>query len=85
MVGGSVPSASPQVGPPPTVPGLTQPQVPPPMDLMKALQKKPETVTALMRQAILLLEQVADMDDRQEPRISAALKLLRGPAKPTQP
>lgn len=84
MVGGSVPSASPQVGPPPTVPGLTQPQIPPPSDLMQALRKKPETVSSLMRQAILLLEQVAKMDDRQEPRISAAVKLLRGPAKPNQ-
>lgn len=68
--------------PPPTVPGITQPPITPPADLMKALQKKPESAQTLMRQAIVLLEQVAEMDPRLAPRVQAASKLLRGPARP---
>jgi hypothetical protein len=83
MVGGAMPGASPQVGPPPTVPGITQPQIPPPAALMQAIQKKPQSSQALIKQAILMLESAADMDNRMEPRISAAVKLLKGPAKPT--
>jgi hypothetical protein len=50
------------------------------------LTKKPEQATQLIRQAILLLQQAADIDPRQEPRLSACMKLLRGPAKPnTEP
>lgn len=68
--------------PPPAIPGVTQsPNVPPAM-LVKALMRKPEQATQLIRQAIVLLEQAADIDSRQEPRIGAAVKLLRGPAKP---
>ena len=77
-----MPGASPQVGPPPTVPGVTQPQIPPPAALMQAIQRKPQSSGMLIRQAILILEQAADMDNRMEPRISAAVKLLKGPAKP---
>lgn len=68
--------------PPPAVPGLTQPPITPPAELMKALQKKPETAQMKLRQAIVLLEQVADEDPRLAPRVGAATKLLRGPARP---
>jgi len=73
--------ATPQ-GPPPSVPGLTAPQAPPPAALMQALAKRPEQATSMMKQAVMLLEQVAQLDVRQEPRIKAALRWLRGPMKP---
>jgi hypothetical protein len=69
-------------GPPPTVPGLTSPATPPPQELMQALMRRPEQVNQLMKQAVVLLRQVADLDPRQEPRISAALKIISGPTKP---
>lgn len=76
------PGAMNQGAPPPTVPGLTAPQTPPPQALMALLQKRPEQASSMMKQAVLLLEQVADIDPRQEPHIRAALRLLRGPRKP---
>jgi hypothetical protein len=80
--GGAAPSGT----PPPTIPGVTQPTAAPPADLIRALTRKPEQATQLIRQAILLLQQAAEIDPRQEPRLSAAQKLLRGPAKPdTEP
>lgn len=79
---GGVASSNESASPPPTVPGLTQPQTPAPQDLIKALMRKPEQAGQLTKQAILLLQQAADLDPRQEPRISAALSLLRGPRRP---
>jgi len=66
------------------VPGLSAPQTAPPNAMMQLLARRPEQASSLMKQAILLLEQVADLDTRQEPRIRAALRLLRGPARPTE-
>ena len=71
----------PTASPPPSVPGVTQPTAPPPAALIQALARKPEQAGTLIKQAILLLEQAASMDSRQEPRLSAAVKLLRGPSK----
>lgn len=83
----NLPTAPPIGGaqtPPPSVPGLTNPSAPPtpPPALMQLLARRPEQSNQLMKQAIALLNQIADMDPRQEPRIGAAIKLLQGPSKP---
>lgn len=49
---------------------------------MQLLMRRPEQANQLMKQAIAILNQIADMDPRQEPRIGAAIKLLQGPSKP---
>jgi len=70
-------------GPPMTVPGVTQPpSILPPQQVMSAVAKRPESALTLMKQVMVLLEKIAEIDPRQEPRIAAAQKLLRGPAKP---
>ena len=70
-------------GPPMTVPGVTQPpSILPPQQLVSAVAKRPESALTLMKQVMVLLEKIAEIDPRQEPRIAAAQKLLRGPAKP---
>lgn len=68
--------------PPPTVPGVTAPPAAPPKDLMQALAKRPEQAGELVKQAILMLERAADIDDRQGDRIQAAISVLRGPKRP---
>lgn len=70
------------MGPPPSVPGVTASPAVPPQALIKALAKKPEQAVQLLRQAILSLEQAAELDPRLEDRIGAAVKLLHGPSKP---
>lgn len=53
---------------------------------MRLIAKRPESAQQLIRQAIVLLEQAADLDTRIQPRLEAAIKVLRGPAKPnTEP
>ena len=68
--------------PPPTVPGVTAPPAAPPRDLMQALAKRPEQASELVKQAIMILERAADMDERQGDRIQAAVTILRGPKRP---
>lgn len=73
-------------GPPPQAPGITQQPPTPPAELMRLIAKRPESAQQLIRQAIVLLEQAADLDTRIQPRLEAAIKVLRGPAKPnTEP
>ena len=78
--GGMSPGGS--VGPPPMVPGVSAPSTPPPAQLVQALMKRPEQASQLIRQAIVLLNQAADLDPRQEDRLKAASKLLQGPSRP---
>jgi len=78
-LGGGSPGAA---GPPPQIPGVTQPQTPAPQQLIQALMKRPEQASQLIRQAVLLLNQAADLDPRLEDRLKAAAKLIQGPAKP---
>lgn len=70
------------MGPPGSISGVTNPSAPPPQALIAQLMKKPEQAGQLIRQAVLMLQQAADMDPRLEDRIGAALKLLKGPSKP---
>ena len=63
------------------MPGITAPPTQPPNALMSLLMKRPEQVNSLVKQAVLLLEQVAQLDPRQEPRMRAALRIIRGPSK----
>jgi len=49
---------------------------------MSAVAKRPESALTLMKQVMVLMEKIAEINPRQEPRIAAAQKLLRGPAKP---
>lgn len=79
---GVVGGASQPQTPPPQVAGVTQTPSVPPMELMKMLARKPESAQQLVRQAIVMLENAAELDARIEPRIGAAVKILRGPAKP---
>ncbi len=80
--GGATAGQPAPASPPPTIPGVTQTPSLPPRDLMNALQKKPETAQILIKQAVVMLENAAQMDQRMEDRIGAALKLLKGPMKP---
>lgn len=84
----NIPGMTPSAGqatplaPPTSVPGVTATPSAPPAALMQALQKQPETAQRLIKSAIVSLEQAARLDSRIEPRIDAALKILRGPNKP---
>src|SRR6185312_14598433 len=58
-------------GPPMTVPGVTQPpSILPPQQVMSAVAKRPESALTLMKQVMVLLEKIAEIDPRQRPRIN---------------
>ena len=78
--GGMSPGGS--LAPPPMVPGVSAPSPAAPQQLVQALMKRPEQAGALIRQAVILLNQAADLDPRLEDRLRAAAKLIQGPSRP---